>query len=121
MPLGPVMVYDGSGPGAVPSPTSGIDVVFTTRVPLVIPVVVGAKVIVKGYGWPGARVFGAADTVNGPFVGVVPMSETVAAAEPELVMVKVTCSDWPTGMELNRTAPPVAGFTGVVTPPDVYP
>jgi len=120
LPLGPLIVYDGSAAGAAPSPTNGIDVVLTTRVPLIMPVVVGVKVMVKGYGWPGARVLGAAETVNGPFVGVVPMIETVAAADPELVTVKVTCSDLPTGVEPNRTAPPVAGFTVVVAPPEVY-
>jgi len=48
-PLGPLMVYDGSAFGAVPSPAKVIEVVFTIRVPLLIPVTVGAKVIVKGY------------------------------------------------------------------------
>ena len=43
-----------------------------------------------------------------------PISEIVAAWEPELVTVNVTCSDLPTATEPNTTAPPVAGFTVVV-------
>lgn len=119
LPLGPERVYDGSAGGAVPEPTNGIEVVFTTRVPFEIPSTDGVKVMVTGKESPGARVFGDAETVKGPFVGVVPMIEMVAGSEPELVMVRTTCSDLPTEMELNRTAPPVAGFTGVFTPPEV--
>ena len=97
--------------------------VATTRVPFAIPGTVGVKVIVKESGWPAFRVTGSGidDTVNGPLATLGAMREIVVGSEPELVMVKVTGSDWPTSTGgLKTTEPPVAGFTVVVTPFDVY-
>ena len=114
------MVYGGKDGGAVPKPVSGIDVVFKMRSPLAMPIVVGAKVIVKWPDWLGAKDNAGADTVNGPFAGLAPIREMVVACEPELVTVKVSCSDLPTATEPNTTAPPVAGFTGMVPELELY-
>lgn len=122
----PKLKLDGamvSAPAATAVTDRGTDKValeaseFTVRLPLSVPEVLGAQVMLTFMLWLGASVIGM------PIVDMLkPLPATTALLTltvdpPELVMVAVFCVLVPTGNVPNETVPELANDPGVVVPP----